>query len=180
MAQIGYKTVVVDADLRQPTLHKIFQLNYEEGLADLLRHPENEIEPYLKSTGIENLQLITSGMLPPNPSELLCSLRMKQVVGQLKEIADIIIFDAPPVLLVTDAVVLASHADSAILVIKAEETKRDEVKQTLLSLQRTKTSILGGIFNQTSNKGYYYRRFGKKGAPKLQSTREGKSVKSTA
>jgi non-specific protein-tyrosine kinase len=180
MAQIGYKTVIVDADLRQPTLHKIFQLTHEEGLADLLRQPENEVEPYLKSTGIENLQIITSGILPPNPSELLCSLRMKQLVAHLKEMADIIIFDAPPVLLVTDAVVLASQADSVILVIKAEETKRDEVKQTLLSLQRTKTYILGGIFNQTSNRGYYYRRFGKKNSPNLQSTRKGNSVKSAA
>lgn len=155
MAQANLKTVIVDADLRRPTMHKIFQVSNLEGLTDLLRSPENEVSNQLKSTGIENLQVITSGPLPPNPSEMLSSQRMSELADRLKEVADVIVFDSPPVLAVTDAAVLSSRVDGVILVTQAKRTRRDATKQAVERLERVGARVLGSVLNQVSGKGDY-------------------------
>jgi non-specific protein-tyrosine kinase len=111
MAQANLRTIIVDADLRRPIMHKIFQLSNLEGVTDLIRAPEVDLTNHLKDTGVENLRVITSGSLPPNPSEMLGSQRMTELLQQLKEMADIVILDSPPTLPVTDAVVLSSRVD---------------------------------------------------------------------
>ena len=155
MAQADLKTIIVDADLRRPTMHKIFQISNLEGLTDLLRSPDVEISNHLKDTGIENLQVITSGPLPPNPSEMLSSQRMIEFLQRLKEKADIIIFDSPPVLAVTDATVLSSRADGVILVAQAKRTRRDATKQVINRLDHVGANVLGCVLNQVSGKGDY-------------------------
>ena len=163
MAQAGLKTVLVDADLRRPTQHEIFQIPSNlmvlGGLTELLCTPEAEAHTYLRKTGVENLALVTSGALPPNPAELLGSQRMGQVLAKLAKLADVLILDSPPAAVVTDAVVLSTKADGVVLVVKAGQTRLGAVSQTVSNLGQAGARILGGILNQTSRRkgeGYYY------------------------
>jgi non-specific protein-tyrosine kinase len=153
MAQAELRIILVDADLRRPTLHKVFGLPNLGGLTELLRSPELEPDSQLRQTGIENLRLMTSGPLPPNPAELLSSQRMTHLVQRLEEMADVIIFDSPPLLAVTDAVVLSKRVSGAILVIQAGRTRRDVTRQALKRLDQVGANILGAILNQVSHRG---------------------------
>ncbi len=147
MAQAGLKTVVVDTDLRQPVMHKIFRLPNTEGVTDLLRMPDLDINDYLKSTGVENLEIMTSGPLPPNTAEMLGSPRMVELVSRLKDIADIVLFDTSPVLAVTDAAVLSKQVDGVVIVTYAKRTRSRVFKQALKRLNQVGANILGGILN---------------------------------
>lgn len=155
MAQADLKTIIVDADLRRPTMHKVFQVSNLEGLTDLLRSSDNDLTHHLKNTGIENLQIITSGPLPPNPSEMLSSQRMLDLLKRLGSMADVVIFDSPPVLAVTDATVLSSRIDGVIVVTQAKRTRRDATKQVIKRLDHVGANILGAIINQVTGKGDY-------------------------
>jgi non-specific protein-tyrosine kinase len=155
MAQANLKTVIVDADLRRPIMHKVFQVSNLDGVTDLMRAPEVNITNQLKDTGVENLWVITSGSLPPNPSEMIGSRRMAELLERLKETADIIIVDSPPTLPVTDAVVLSSQVDGVILVTQAKRTRRDATKQALERLEHVGARLLGGVLNNVSGKGDY-------------------------
>lgn len=152
MAQAELKTIIVDADLRRPTQHKIFGVPNLGGLTDLLRSPELELNSHMKNTGIENLQLLTSGPLPPNPAELLGSQRMAQLVQHLEQLADVIIFDSPPVLPVTDAAVLSKRAGGVILVTQAGRTRRDVTRLAIKRLSQVEANLLGTILNQVSQR----------------------------
>jgi succinoglycan biosynthesis transport protein ExoP len=158
MAQAGLKTIIVDADLRRPVQHLIFQVPNFGGLTDLLRSPELEINSHLRSTPVENLQLLTSGVIPPNPSELLSSQRMEQMLAKLKELADVVIFDSPPAVGVADAIELSNRVDGVVLVIQAGQTRRDVAKQAVLNLERAGAHFLGAVLNRVSKKegSYYY------------------------
>jgi non-specific protein-tyrosine kinase len=161
MAQAGLRTIVVDNDLRRPVLHQIFQVVNDEGLTDLLFDPELKINDYLKETEIKNLQLLTSGSTPPEASDLLGSERMKQVISYLNEIADIIIYDSPPVLAVTDATVLANQVDGVVFVVRAGKTMHSAARCGISNLKQADANILGVILNRISNRswGFYYRRY---------------------
>jgi capsular exopolysaccharide synthesis family protein len=158
MAQADLRTIIVDTDLRRPVMHKLFQVPNQEGLTDLLRSPGFEIGDQLKDTGVENLQVITSGPLPPNSSELLGSRRMAELIQQLEKIADVVLFDSPPVLAVTDAVVLASRVNGVVLVVEAGRTRRDTTHQAIERLQQVGANVLGGVLNRVPHKGggYYH------------------------
>jgi non-specific protein-tyrosine kinase len=157
MAQAGHKTVIVDADLRRPTQHEIFQVPNLGGLTDLLCSQDFEIESYLRKTSVDNLYLITCGVLPPNPSELLGSQRMGRLLTKLGELADVVIYDSPPSLTVTDALVLSNRADGTVLVVRSDETRRDAVKQVIANLNQAGAKILGCVLNNVSVQkiGYY-------------------------
>lgn len=156
MAQAYLKTIVVDADLRQPSVHRIFELPNQTGLSDLIRSPELELEDCLQDTGIENLQVITSGPLPPNPAEILGSARMTELIQRLEASADVVIFDSPPVLAVADAVILASRVDGVVLVVKAKRTRRSVVREALKRLQQVGARLVGGVMNQVPGRQGYY------------------------
>jgi capsular exopolysaccharide synthesis family protein len=157
MAQAFLKTVIVDSDLRQPSIHKIFGTSNQAGLTNLIVSREFEIDDYLQDTGIENLQVITSGPLPPNPAELLGSQRMIELLQRLEERADVIIFDSPPVLAVTDTVILSSQVDGVILVAKAKRTRRDSIRESMNRLQQVGARLLGCVLNQVpGHAGYYH------------------------
>lgn len=158
MAQAGLKTIIVDADLRRPTQHQIFQVPHLGGLTDLLCAPELEINGHLKNTGVPNLHLVTCGVLPPNPSELLGSQRMGQLLAHLNELADVVIFDSPPAVAVTDAAVLSNRVDGVVLVTQAGKTRRDLARQAVLNLKQAGANIFGGMINRVSKKegGYYH------------------------
>jgi capsular exopolysaccharide synthesis family protein len=158
MAQAGLKTIIVDTDLRRPVQHQLFHLPNQAGVTELLRAPELEINGHLADTGVENLKLLTSGEIPPNPSELLGSRRMDQLLRRLTDLADVVIFDSPPVLAVADATVLSKRVDGLVLVAEAGQTRLAAARQAIINLQQAGANVLGGVLNRVSGKGggYYY------------------------
>lgn len=147
MAQADLKTIMIDADLRRPNLHKLFGLPNLGGMTDLLRSAEPDIKPYLKPTEVDNLSIITSGPLPPNPSELLGSQRMAQLLQTLKISADVVIVDSPPTLIVSDSLALVNKVDGIILVMRAKRTRRGAIRETVNRLGKVKANILGVVLN---------------------------------
>lgn len=165
MAQAGHNTVIVDTDLRSPVQHKIFQLQNPKGLTDLLREPDLAAVNFLESTQVPGLRILTSGALPPNPSELVGSQRMKQVMAELAEIADVVIYDSPPAVIVADAAILSERVDGTVFVIKVGKTRREVIQQAIFNLRQAEANLFGAVLNRVSKKthsyyyhGYYYKR----------------------
>ncbi|MEA3345710.1 MAG: polysaccharide biosynthesis tyrosine autokinase [Chloroflexota bacterium] len=159
MAQAGQRVILVDCDLRRPTLHRIFGLSNESGLTSALFNDDSDVDRWLQPTEVDNLSVLTSGPLPPNPSELLGSQRMEEMVKELKARADVILFDSPPSLAVTDAAVLANQVDGTILVIDAGTTRREPAQRAKYDLDNVGGNILGATLNRVSTDsrgGYYY------------------------
>src|SRR5699024_3119377 len=123
-AQQGKKVLLIDADLRNPTVHYTFRLDNLQGLSTILVG-ESSFEEGISSTDIENLDVISCGPIPPNPSELLASQRMQAVLEKAKSFYDVVIFDTPPVLAVTDAQILANIVDGSLLVVRSRQTEYD-------------------------------------------------------
>ena len=161
MAQSGFRVVMVDTDLRRPVLHKIFNVSNAEGLSSILLASEPDPEPYLQDTGVENLQLLPCGPLPPNPAEILGSERMGAVLDILLAIADLIIFDSAPILMVTDAAVLAARLreGGVLLVTDVGKNRRALPKRAVEEFQRVHANLLGVVVNRVSTRTgseYYY------------------------
>jgi len=141
MAQSGRRTILVDCDLRRPSLHTLFGLNHEPGLTNMVLNDDDE--PPLQQTSVENLWLLASGPKPPNPADLLGTKKIDQVIEQLKERAEIVLFDAPPVIAVTDAAVLGAKVDGVLLTISAGKTRREHAERAKELLERAKVRIIG-------------------------------------
>jgi len=157
MAQQGRKVLLVDADLRKPTVHYTFRLVNTEGLSNLLTK-RAKLTDVLTKTDVDNLYVITSGPIPPNPAELLSSRAMHELMTQALGIFDIIIFDTPPVLAVTDAQILSSQADGTVLVVASGTTEKDAALEAKDLLQKSQARILGVVLNRQpiKNSRYYY------------------------
>jgi capsular exopolysaccharide synthesis family protein len=159
MAQTGQKVILVDTDLRRPVVHKTFGVPNNVGITTtLLAGQDVDLSAYLQPTEIENLAVLTSGPIPPNPSELLGSRRMGHVIERLSQAADLVIFDTPPVLVVTDASVLGRQVDGVLLVADAGGTREQALVQTVGELRKTGVNILGIALNRldSRSRGYYY------------------------
>lgn len=157
-AQTGQNVLLVDADMRKPTIHKTFQLSNEAGLSTVLSTGVSPEETAQK-TVVENLSILTSGPKPPNPSELLGSEKMNQIMGEARDLFDIVIFDMPPVVTVTDAQIMSSKVDGTLLVARENWTRKDALNQAKESLDLVQARILGVIYNgtkQDKDKAYYY------------------------
>lgn len=144
IAQTESRVTLVDCDLRKPSVHELFGLASEPGLTSVLLGAE-EI-PY-QDCGIPNLRILTAGPLPPNPSELLGSRRMSEVIARLKSEADYVLFDTPPVVIVTDAAVLATRVDGVLLVISAGKTRRELAQRAKGLLEKVNAPLLGVVLN---------------------------------
>jgi non-specific protein-tyrosine kinase len=156
MAQADLKTIIVDADLRRPRQHSLFKVSNFTGLSEILCSVEPEIESYLKETGVPNLQLLTAGPLPPNPSELLGSKRMGDLIEHLRQLADIVIFDSVPVLVASDSSVLAARVDGVVLIAWVNRTRQDTAREVIKRLKDVGANILGGVLNGVPEvKGHY-------------------------
>ncbi|MFQ5420316.1 MAG: CpsD/CapB family tyrosine-protein kinase [Anaerolineae bacterium] len=157
MAQSGRKTIMVDCDLRRPSLHEYFSLNPEPGLTNMLLSGAEK--PPLQQTQVENLWLLASGAKPPNPADLLGSRKVDQAIAQLAELADIILFDAPPVIAVTDAAVLGAKVDGVLLVLNAGKTRRDHAERAKEMLEKAHVRVVGAALTNApkdiSISGYY-------------------------
>ncbi|MEZ4595008.1 MAG: CpsD/CapB family tyrosine-protein kinase [Chloroflexota bacterium] len=140
MAQSGRKTVLVDCDLRRPSLHTFFNLKLEPGFTDAILHNG---EPVLQETAVPNLWLLTAGTKPPNPADILGTPQVDQLIARLQEKVDIILFDAPPVNAVTDAAVLGAKVDGVLLVLSAGKTRRDHAERAKEILEKARVNIIG-------------------------------------
>lgn len=158
LAQAGKKVIVVDADLRRPVQHKIFGLPNNQGLTTALLDQKTAVISHIQSTPIRGLQVMCSGPIPPNPAELLNSQRMSQVLAELREVADVIVYDTPPALTVADASILAPQVDGTMLVIDTGNTRRDTFIQAVQRLQKTGSNMFGVVMNRLrpGRSGYYY------------------------
>ena len=158
MAQAGNRVIVVDADLRRPVMHRLFGLENKEGLTTLLLSDNPVLDGHVQSTAVENLRVLSTGPLPPNPSELLGSQRMAALIERLKADSDVILFDSPPSLAVTDASVLATQTDGVLLVADAGRTRRNFAEQSATRLRQVGGNLLGVVLNrlQPGTGAYYY------------------------
>jgi tyrosine-protein kinase Etk/Wzc len=155
LAQTDAKTVLIDLDLRRPMIAKIFNADKNMGMSDYLIDSNLSIDKILKTTAIPNLDIITSGYIPPNPSEILASTRMDVVLNELRKKYDYILLDAPPVIAVTDALILAKKADMMLLVVKIGQTEKDIAKRTKELMSNVGATIAGAIANGIEARKYY-------------------------
>jgi capsular exopolysaccharide synthesis family protein len=156
MAQSEQRVILVDCDLRRPTLHTLFDLSNETGLTSMILAQEDAPIP-LQETGVAGLSLLASGPLPPRPADILGSRRMEAVIARLRAESDIVLFDTPPVVAVTDAAVLAARLDGVLLVFQAGKTSREHGRQARQILEKVKANIVGVVLNNAHvEEGYGY------------------------
>jgi len=158
LAQAGKKVLVIDLDLRKPTVHKKFGVENIKGFTNFLLG-DAKLEDIVKTVaGIPNLYILTSGPLPPNPAELLGSQKMKKILEQLKDEYDVVVIDSPPVIPVTDAALLASIVDGVVLVLSQGQTRIDMAQKAVEQLKNVGARILGTVLNNVNTNGgsYYY------------------------
>ena len=161
-AQTGSKVLVLDTDLRRPSLHKVFKISNPLGLVNLLAQ-NVAIEVALRDVGVPNLKVITSGPIPPNPAEILGSMRMRELLLTLANSFDIIILDSPPVLAVADSTILSSVVDGVVLVVSAAEVSTDKARKAKAQLEGVKANLLGVVLNgmeHDASDDYYYYYYG--------------------
>ncbi len=157
MAQGGKKVLLVDSDLREPSLHRMFNLPNERGLTDLLLAEVVPDESWLLDTPVPNLRLLPSGPHLLIPADLFSSKRMEWLINYLSTRADILLFDSPPVLATTDAAVLMSHVDAVLLIVESGRTSIQEVRKALKSVKRARGTILGTVLTRSQDGiGHYY------------------------
>ena len=156
-AQQGKKTLLIDADMRKPTVHYTFRVDNLRGLSNMLVG-DTTLEQAVSPSDVDNLDVLTCGPIPPNPAELLASKRMEEILKQANQLYDFVIFDTPPLLAVTDAKILANIVDGCILVIRSKVTKMEEVEKATDLLDDGRAKVLGAILNDKEKKesAYYY------------------------
>lgn len=168
-AQAGKRVLLVDCDLRKGRLHRLFGIPNTGGLSNLLTGDLRSLGKYVRKTKVHNLDLITCGTYPPNPSELLASQKNKRLVKILSDHYDIVIFDGAPIGGLTDSVILSRLMDETLLVVKDGSTARNDLKAASESLNKVGAKVAGVVFNMVNRKGthyynsyYYYGDTGKK------------------
>jgi capsular exopolysaccharide synthesis family protein len=160
LAQMGGKTLIVDSDLRRPAIRKVFNLEAKEGLTDYLIG-KGGLDALIRTTDIPNLYILPAGQIPPNPSEVLGSQRMKELVAELSRRFEMVFFDSPPVVAVTDAAVLSRNTDGVVLVVQAGATDREAVARAKTLLGNVQANLLGLVLNniriESTYGSYHYR-----------------------
>lgn len=156
-ARQGKRVILVDADFRRPTLNATFNVGNPVGITNYLTEKDMKISDLIYSTSVNNLYIITSGPTPPNPSELLGSNKMSNLISILNSQADLVIYDAPPVLSVTDAQIMSTKTDGTILVVREGTSEKEAVKEAVELIRHVNGNIVGTILNDVhgSSNGYY-------------------------
>lgn len=159
-AQQGLKVLLVDADLRKPTAHYTFRLENHSGLTNVLTR-QSSLGQAVQGTEVSDLYVLTSGPVPPNPSELLASFQMEELLKEMKQQFDMIIFDTPPILAVADAQILANQVDASILVVSSGQTEKEAAVKAKELLVHAKSKLLGAVLNnRKADSGNYYYYYG--------------------
>ncbi|MGG3766266.1 CpsD/CapB family tyrosine-protein kinase [Priestia megaterium] len=157
-AQQGLRTLLIDADLRKPTAHYTFRLENHIGLTNVLTK-QSTLGQAVQETEVPELFLLTSGPIPPNPAELLGSKNMTELLKEMKEEFDMIVFDTPPVLAVADAQILANQVDGSILVVSSGKTDKEAAIKAKELLLKANAKVLGAVLNNRKmeeGSDYYY------------------------
>jgi capsular exopolysaccharide synthesis family protein len=156
-AQQGKRVLLIDSDLRKPTVHYTFNFTNTFGLTNVLTR-QSQLHDVVKETMEKNLYILTSGPIPPNPAELLSSRAMEQLMKDVEEEFDVVLFDSPPLLAVTDGQILASKCDGTILVVSSGKTETDQAVKAKELLNAANSHILGVVLNskKMANSNYYY------------------------
>ena len=159
-ASQGTRVLIADCDFRRPTVHKNFSLPNGHGMTTLLTDKSGSIEDYIQTTKMENLFVMTSGPIPPNPAELLSSKRMIQLEQELEAMFDLVIYDTPPLLGFADAQIIAGRVDGVIFVVNHGVATKDDVLKASESLKMVNANVLGAVYNRVpingSDNSYYY------------------------
>lgn len=156
-ARQGKRVILVDTDLRRPTISATFKMNDPKGITSYLASSDVNIKDIVYKTSIQNLYVIPSGPIPPNPSELIGSKKMLKLINILSEQSDLAIYDAPPVLSVTDAQLLSTKVDGTVLVVRANKTEKNQINETIKLIKHVNGNIIGTVLNDVhaSTSGYY-------------------------
>ncbi|WP_281885370.1 CpsD/CapB family tyrosine-protein kinase [Paenibacillus sp. YYML68] len=158
-AQEGKRVILLDADLRKPTLHYYFTKSNRIGISSVLAG-QHQLMQAINDTHIDNLSLLSSGPIPPNPAEMLNSKKMNALLDELKQSYDIILIDSPPALAVTDAQVLSTKCDGVVMLLSSGRVKRDTARKAVQRLQQVNARFLGVVLNNKERKKedapYYY------------------------
>jgi capsular exopolysaccharide synthesis family protein len=160
MARSHGSVLLIDADMRRPRIHKVFEMKHTHGLSGILVGKDNVADSVCK-TPVKGLHVLPVGPIPPNPAELIGSKVMPRFISALREKYKIIVFDTPPLTVVTDAVVLSRFVDGVMLVTRTGVTPRQVVKSSISQLQAVKAKILGVVLNGvgTGKDSYYYSQY---------------------
>lgn len=160
IAQSGKKVIIVDCDLRKPTIHKKVGVPNTEGLTNVLVQ-DKKIEECIVATKVSNLYALTSGPTPPNPAELLGSKKLKHILNELSKVFDMVILDAPPVIAVTDAQILSTIVEGVLLVSSYGHTEKLGLLKSKELLDKVGAKILGVVMNKVPEKSdsYYYGKY---------------------
>lgn len=152
------RVLVVATDMRKPRIHNIFKSEKTQGIANLITNRDLLLEDVVQQSTVENLSFLPCGPIPPNPSELLNSNRMTEIIEKMKQQYDVIVFDSPPVLAVTDAQILSAKVDGTLFVIPEGEVKKEEVHDAAERLKKVNAHVLGTIMNKVEldAEAYYY------------------------
>jgi capsular exopolysaccharide synthesis family protein len=153
MAQAEQRVILVDCDLRRPTLHTLFGLPNDEGLTSMMLQEGGSVPAH--KTEVPGLMVLTSGPLPPRPADILGSKRMEAVIAHLRDHADVVLFDTPPVNAVTDAAVLATKVDGVLLVFRSGATKRDRAREARRLLDKVNANIVGVVLTDVKGEDQY-------------------------
>lgn len=152
----GDKTFIIDTDMRKPVIHKLFNIPNFKGLSTYLSGEEKNIEGVINHFNQKELYIIPSGPVPPNPSELLNSKKMQKVLDFARKEADMVIIDAPPLLPVTDSVLLSQRVDGVIMTAMTNQTKKEVFKKGVQRLKQVNANLLGSVLNKYPVKGSQY------------------------
>jgi capsular exopolysaccharide synthesis family protein len=163
-SQLEKRVLIIDCDLRKPVQHKIFQIENNSGISDMLAGIEKNNITICQLENYENLSLITAGSIPPNPSELLASENMVKLISVFRENFDLIIIDLPPINMVTDAAVVSSIVDGYLFIIRMEHDEVRSVQEAIATLESSEAKIFGVVLNDVNPKtGKYYKNYNKYG-----------------
>lgn len=151
LAQQGKRVILVDSDLRRPSLHYSFRVSNLVGLTNVLRKEELLLDA-IAQTDVSNLEVLTSGDIPPNPSELLNTKAMEHLMKELKAMYDFVVYDTPPLIAVTDAQIIANRCDGVVMVVASGKTHKQSALRAKEMLETAKAKILGVVLNGTETK----------------------------
>ncbi len=157
-AQSGARVCLIDADLRRPSLHKMFRLSNQSGLTTALIHGESAAA-IAQPTRVPNLFVLTSGALPPNPAELVASSRMRELIADAQTAFDLVVLDTPPIISVADPVAISAQCDGVIIVIRASQVPLEVIRRAIGQVAAVRTRIIGVVLNRVNlrREGYYYK-----------------------
>ena len=164
VASAANSVLLIDGDMRKPTVHRYFGLENKNGLSEILAGLTNEVK--IRKTSIENLHVLTSGQIPPNPAELFGSKQMDNLLDYVKEFFDYVIIDTPPINVVTDTAIIADKITGYVFVVQSGKNRSNEISYALNTLQQMNGSVVGFILNDISGKSashYGSYRYGKNG-----------------